>query len=228
MSKIITVLAGEFVHQTTTQFRWLAARAPEGLTFRIIEGPEAFEQLGDTDLLIVAGLYWTGSPTVTWTTQVPYTPPNEVQKQGLRAYSASGRPILAFHGGIASFDDWPEFGKLLGYGWHWSITTHGPRKEYRVYPQGDHPTVAGVSEFQIVDENYYNVQIQPGASYATHLKMDCGDLQLPMLLTCDGKHVSGAGRSAYLALGHDMNAVENPAFLPVFQNTLDWLLSTEP
>lgn len=226
MSKIITVLAGEWVHQTTTQFRWLARRAPSGLEFRIVEGPAAFEQLADTDLFIAAGLHWTGSPHVTWTAPVPYVAPTEAQKAGFAAYVASGRPMLGFHGGIASFDDWPGFGRLLGYAWHWDITTHGPFKEYLVRPAAEaHPVIAGVNEFRVSDGNYYNIQLQPGARYRTHLRMDCGDTQQPMLLTCDGGHVPGAGRSAYLALGHDMRAVEHPSVQKILWNTLSWLLA---
>src|SRR4028119_410246 len=98
---IITVLAGQFVHPTTTQFRAFADSAPAGHTLRVIEDASAFDQLADTDLLVVAGLHWTGSPSVTWTTPVPYLPPSETQKSALRDYAASGRPVLSIHGGIA-------------------------------------------------------------------------------------------------------------------------------
>ena len=217
MPKIL-VLGGEFVHPTTTQFRYLAERAPDGYEFEIVEGPEALERLPEADVFVAAGLYWTGGETVTWTEPVPYRGPNEAQRQALRDYVAALKPILSLHGGIASFYDWPEFGTLLGFAWHWDITSHGPVQEYRVYPTGSSPLTQGVDEFRIVDENYFNVQLVPGASYATHLKMDCGDLQLPMLMTC------AARNAAYLALGHDMRAVEHPAFQRLLWNTTAWLL----
>jgi type 1 glutamine amidotransferase len=139
-------------------------------------------------------------------------------------YVGSGRPVLAFHGGIASFDDWPEYGRLLGFAWHWDITTHGPVKEYRVYPvNNESPLTEGVPEFLITDESYFNVQLVPGVRYETHLLMECGDLRLPMLLTTQGDRVAGAGRAAYLALGHDMRAVEHPAVAQLLWNTIRWL-----
>lgn len=231
--KKITVLAGSFVHATTRQFKALAAQAPSHYEFSIQEGPETFLQLGDTDLLIIAGLYWTGSTTVKWTKPEPYRSPSDAEKQGLRNYIENGGAVLGFHGGIASFDDWAEFSRLIGYGWNWCITTHGPVQDYRVYAVGytswlswtlrDNPNESP-AEFTICDENYFNIQINPGVQYRTHLKMDCGPVQLPVLLSCTGNHVPGAGRSAYFALGHDERAHTHPKFRETLFSTISWLL----
>lgn len=223
MKKRIVALAGEFVHQTTTQLRTLAAADPQTYDFELYESPEALLRLEEADLFIAAGLYWTGSPHVTWTQPADYTPPTEQEKEGLRAYVASGRPVLGFHGGIASFDDWPEFGKLLGFAWHWDITTHGPYQTYRIYPtQSAHPVIKDIEEFETEDENYFNIQLQLGASYQTHLKMDCGPTQQPMLVTLE-QHTVGGGKRAYLALGHDLRSISSNGFQKAFWNTLEWL-----
>jgi hypothetical protein len=47
----------------------------------------------------------------------PYIPPTKAQKSEFRKYVQSRRPILAFHSGILSYDDWPEYGQLLGFRW---------------------------------------------------------------------------------------------------------------
>lgn len=220
----ITFLAGSFVHQATAQARFLADHAPAGYEFAIFESAEALEHLAGTDVLVVSGLFWTGSTTVTWTTPERYVPPTEAQREGLRAYVRRGGAILGLHGGIASFNDWPEFGTLLGFAWNWHITTHGPIKDYTVNPCGEpHPVRDGIESFHIHDENYYGLQLCPGVPYATHLKMDCGDVQLPMLLTTEGGRAPGAGRAAYFALGHDERATTNPAFQRLFWNCLGWL-----
>lgn len=226
-NKTITVLAGQTVHPTTEQFHWLSERAPDGYTFQIHEGAQTFRHLADTDLFIAAGLYWTGSANVK-RNPAPYTPPSDKEKEALRDYIESGRPVLAFHGGIASFNDWPDYGRMLGFAWHWDITKHGPIKAYRVYPkETNHPAIEGVEAFETIDENYFNVQLNLGVSYQTHLMMDCGNVQLPMLLTSDGNHYPSAGPSAYLALGHDMQAIDNPGFQTVFWNAIKWLLHTQ-
>lgn len=224
MSRKIVVLAGEFVHRTTTQFRWLSSLAPKDYSFALYEEASALEHLEEADLFIAAGLYWTGSPKVTWTDPVPYVTPNEQQRAGLRNHVLRGKPVMGFHGGIASFDDWPEFGQLLGFAWHWNITTHGPYQEYLISPTGsNHPVAANLTEFQTQDENYYNLQIQLGAVYTTHLKMNCGSTQQPMLMTLD-KHPLGGGKAAYLGLGHDQRSIEPPGFQKAFWNTLAWLI----
>jgi type 1 glutamine amidotransferase len=221
------------------QFTAHAAQAPEHYEIAVMEGPETLLHLKGTDLLIVAGLYWTGSPTVKWTTPVPYRTPTECEKEALRLYIQGGGAVLGFHGGIASFDDWPEFSQLIGYGWNWAITTHGPVQDYRVYAAGATPWLgwthavdtassAGPAEFTLCDENYFNIQLNPGVQYQTHLKMDCGAVQLPMLLSCNGNHFPGAGRSAYLALGHDERAHSHPMFQATLWDTIGWLLGERP
>lgn len=219
----LSVLAGDFGHPATAQFEKLAAATTDRYAFTLADGPELFTALDNTDLLVVAGLFWTGSETVTWTAPRPYTPLTTAQRDGFAAYVASGRPVFAVHGGIASFDDWPDFGRLLGFAWHWGFTFHGPVKDYRVYPVSpDNPLTGDLDPFTITDENYFNVQLVPGAAYETHLKMDCGEVQLPMLVTTEG-HVPGAGRSAWLGLGHDHRATDHPAWRLLFDRTVAWL-----
>lgn len=228
MGKIITVLGGEFIHQTSTQFHWLSKRAPAGWTFRIHDSATALEDLPEADLFIAAGLHWSGSETVPWTDPAPYIPPTEPQKAGLRDYVTSGRPVLGFHGGIASFDDWPEFATLLGFQWHWSITTHGPRQRYDVYPvEREHPVMQGVEDFRLLDENYHHIQLLPGIKYETLARMNCGDFQLPMVMTCPPGRLSGAGLAGYFALGHDMVALEHPMCERIFWNLCHWIMNTE-
>jgi len=222
--KIITALAGEFVHPTTRQLRQLAGSAPNGVELRIYDDAEAFNHLEDSNLFLAAGLHWTQSPTVTWTESCPYLPPTEIQKNKLRAYAASGKPIFSLHGGIASYDDWPEYGQLLGFAWHWDVTTHGPVKEYRIYPSLEGSPLNVCGEFRITDENYYNVQVNLGAAYETHLKIDCGDVQLPALITSDGTDQIGGGRRAWLALGHDLHSISNPVFPKIFWSTVASLI----
>ena len=223
--KNVVVLAGNFIHKTTDQFNELAQHAPANIRLNIIEGPVAMERLDDADLLITAGLFWTGSTTATWTTPVPYVPATPAQRAGLERYVRSGRPVLGFHGGIASFDDWPEFGRLLGFRWDWRITTHGPITTYRITPTAvEHPITRGVEPFELFDENYYGIQIQPDVEYQTLLKMDCGPVQLPMLMTGSGGRVPGSGKTAYLALGHDHRATQDARLIELLFRTINWLL----
>jgi hypothetical protein len=44
-------------------------------------------------------------------------------------------------------------------------------------------------------------------------------------MTAEGGRVAGAGRTAFLANGHDMRALESAQFCKVVVNTIDWLLA---
>ncbi|MCE0483486.1 MAG: ThuA domain-containing protein [Methylacidiphilales bacterium] len=228
----IHVLTGGPYHPVTAQFQQFQSDLGSRAQIHFYEGIEAFDHLKDCDLLVLGGLHWTGSaPDKHWWPEGVkpggYHPPTEAQKAAYVQYVASGRPLLGWHGGIASYDDWPEFGTLLGFRWDWRVTLHSQYKEWqvKVEPTG-HPVVEGVGDYQIQDEIYYNVQITPGLDYAVHAWAQIQELvRFPMILTGQGARIAGAGKTAYLANGHDLKSTSCEAFRKVVVNTLNWLLS---
>ena len=169
------------------------------------------------ELLVIMGLHWTGYDR--------YEPMQPAHKAAFERYVRSGRPIIAHHGGIASYDDWPRFGELLGFAWIWGRTNHSPIADYdvRVLPTG-HPIVAGMSDFRIRDELYYDIAITPGLKVQTHAEADFDGKRLPMVMTATGGRIDGAGKVTYLANGHDMKALDCPAMQPLWRNAVAWAL----
>jgi type 1 glutamine amidotransferase len=47
-----------------------------------------------------------------------------------------------------------------------------------------------------------------------------------MVMTATGGRVRGAGKVAYLANGHDMQAFECPAMKTLWRNTVGWALGS--
>src|SRR4051812_49453571 len=82
------------------------------------DGLAAFENLDGADLLVLMGLHWTGG--------TKYQPMRAEHQRAFENYVKSGRPIIAHHGAIASYDDWPRFGELVGFAWIWGKTNHSP------------------------------------------------------------------------------------------------------
>ena len=81
---------------------------------------------------------------------------------------------------IASYDDWPRFGELLGFAWIWGKTNHSPIADYQVhFLPTDHPIVAGVSDFRIHDELYYDIAITPGLKVQTHAQAEFDEIACP-------------------------------------------------
>jgi len=185
------------------------------------DGLAAFDLLADADLLVVMGLHWTGM-TADWAGSLAYEPMGGRQQAALEAFAAAGKPILAHHGGIASYDDWPRFRELVGFGWVWGTTNHSPKGDYRVEVHDTgHPVVAGVEPFGVYDELYYDVWTPDDADLTVHAHADWDGAARPMVMTSTGV---GGGRRCYLANGHDMKAFEPDAMRKLWVNAVRWLL----
>ncbi|MBU3666673.1 MAG: ThuA domain-containing protein [Chthoniobacterales bacterium] len=195
-----------------------------------VPGAAAFDALEGADLLVIAGLHYTGMNDAFWNPPMEYVPPTEAQKQKFRDYLARGGRLLGFHGGVASFGDWPEFGELCGVRWDWKVTTHGPIGATKsIVAATGHPAVAGFAEEKefvtLDDETYLNLQMTPRWAYDLHAWSLHGGVRFPMLVTADRGPAKGSGRMAYIMIGHSVAAMETPEVRKIWQSTIDWLLA---
>ena len=139
-----------------------------GHEYCFADGLAAFEMLDGCDLFVAMGLHWTGM-NAEWAGKMAYHPLEPAHQAAFEAYVASGRPIIAHHGGIASYDDWPRYGELLGFTWVWGVTTHSPLGDHKVdVLRTGHPIVAGLEDYTLFDELYYDVQVTQGLATAVH------------------------------------------------------------
>ena len=187
-------------------------------------GRQAFEDLDDVDLFIAAGLHFSTMEGTGWPDSKPYIPMTDEDFKNFRAYVASGRPVIGFHGGVASFDDYPGFPQLLGVYWNWASTAHTPVGDWTFKPVGtDSPISAGVGEFESNDEIYYNLQIDPSLrNVEKHLTGHYHEMYTPLIFTAEGGRVEGAGKVAYFGPGHSMESVQAPEIKTLFINTVRW------
>jgi type 1 glutamine amidotransferase len=219
MHRIIYQVGGPEFHPVERQAREIATwLGDEKYQHERFDGLAAFERLDDADLLVLMGLHWTGGEK--------YQPLRRDHQKAFESYVASGRPIIAHHGAIASYDDWPRFGELVGFTWIWGKTNHSPIGEYdvRVLPTS-HPIVAGMSDYRIHDELYYDIAMTPGLAVTNHAEAEFGGRRLPMIMTGTGGRIDGAGKVAYLANGHDMAAFACGAMKQMWLNAVAWALS---
>jgi type 1 glutamine amidotransferase len=235
MKRLVFQTGGPW-HPLVQQAEMIRSWLPAGWQLETAFAAEALDQLENADLFIAAGMVWPELdrplPPAAWEQAGirahPYTRPTAAQKEKFRRYVASGRPLLAFHGGILCFEDWPEYGRLLGFRWDWGYTGHSKYGPWTVTVQTDaHPIVAGVRGFAVHDELYFNVVIPPEAEVRVHAKAPFGEwVEFPMVMTIDGEagRISGAGRSVYLANGHTVQSLEPPAMRQLWLNALRWLL----
>ncbi|MEM6822063.1 MAG: ThuA domain-containing protein, partial [Verrucomicrobiota bacterium] len=195
---------------------------------------EAFDKLDHCDLFIAAGLNWTGmgvdGGTHEWKfdTKSGYRPATKSQKETFCDYVASGKPVMGFHAGIASYDDWPEFGQLLGARWDWKVSNHGPVTRWTMdIINPEHPIAANIKESDYTleeEEVYVNLQFPPDSKYEVVCQANFHGAKFPILLAGEGGRCKGAGRWAYFGNGHSERSTECPTFKPLFINTILWLM----
>jgi type 1 glutamine amidotransferase len=227
-ARIRFFVGGAVGHPAAEQARQVATWLGDGYTYDFREGRSAFESLDSCDLLVLMGHYFTAMPNQRWAGNLPHEPLLDHHKQALEAYVASGRPLLAHHGTVGSYDDWPRYGELVGVSWVWGVSGHPPFGDVavRVLPTG-HQVVAGLNDYTVQDELYYKLAITAGAGAVAHAEATWEGQPQPMVLTHEGGRVPGAGRLVYLANGHDMRAFASPALRQLWTNAVRWLLERE-
>jgi len=225
-TKTIRYLGGGLCHPVDEQAGRLARWLGDGYELENRDGRKAFEDLDDVDLFIVAGLHFSGMEKARYCTPLPYVPMTEDDLRAFQAYVASGRPVLGFHGGIASYNERDGFPQLLGFSWIWGVTAHTPVGNWQVRAtKEDSPLTQGVEAFETRDEIYYNIQVTPGMrDLAVHAVGIYHEMRTPLLLTAEGGRVEGAGKVAYFGLGHETGSLDAPEVEKIFNQTIQWLI----
>ncbi len=175
------------------------------------------------DLVTVNALWWRMLPERYASQRAEYAySPSEGVRRALSAFVGSGGPLLAVHTASICFDDWPGWGEIVGGAWNWDRSAHPPLGPVAVTVRvGAHPIVEGISDFEVVDEAYGFLDLQPdveGLLFATH-----GGAEHPLLWA---RHF-GKGRVVYSALGHDGRAYAHPAYRTVVERAAAWLLADD-
>jgi hypothetical protein len=220
LPRLVFHVGGPAFHPVADQARAVSGWLGDEFQCELHDGVDAFDRLDACDLLVLMGLHWTGMAPLA------YRPMHERHRRAFEQYVRSGRPLLAHHGAVASYDDCPRFGELVGVAWVWGTTSHSPLGTHAVrVSSSSHPVVAGVGDFEIVDELYYNLKIADGLRADVHARATWDGREHPMVITAEGGRVGGAGRMTYLANGHDLRAFESPALRKLWTNAVRWLLS---
>jgi len=220
--KIVFHVGGPSFHPVDQQARLVEQWLGSEYSCTRYDGVPAFEHLSDCDLLVLMGLHWTGLSS---SDEVSYSPMEPVHRRAFESYVGSGRPLLVHHGAIASYDDWPHFGELAGFTWIWGESAHSPIGDYRIEIVGtEHPITKHLKAYEIHDELYYGIRISPELNPEVHATTSWNHQELPMILTASGGRIEGAGKTAYLANGHGLEAFASPALRQIWVNAVEWLL----
>ncbi|MFL5747736.1 MAG: ThuA domain-containing protein [Niastella sp.] len=137
-----------------------------------------------------------------------------------------GTNMVFLHHSLVSYQNWPEFIKILGGQYHTHpVVVHGDtlnaNYEHDVtipvkVENRKHPVMRGIPDFDIVDEVYGNVEILPQVK--------------PLLSTTHPKSMRylawinhyGNSDVIYIQLGHGPSGYSNPNFRRLIQQAIEW------
>ncbi len=139
-------------------------------------------------------------------------------RRTLRDFVARGGALLAVHTAAICFDDWPEWREIVGGAWNWQRSSHPPLGPMTVRVcGGDHPIVAGLADFEIVDECYGFLDHTP--EIVPLVTSSHGGAHHPLLWA----RRFGHGRVVYDALGHDARSYTHPTHAEILRRAAMWL-----
>lgn len=156
-----------------------------------------------------------------------YQPISEEAKADFLARLKEGKGLVVLHHAIADHQKWPEYAKIIGARYYLEKTVVDGVEKARSQYQHDvdikvqvadkqHPVTKGVNDFVIHDETYK--------------LFDVADSVHPLLTTDEplsnkvigwAKTYEGA-RVIYVQLGHDHFAYENPNFVRLLRQAIQW------
>ncbi len=174
------------------------------------------------DALVVNALWWRmlGDQYDHLRPQWSYTTSTAV-RESFGAFVANGGGLLANHTATICFDDWPEWGAIVGGVWAWGRSAHPPAGPVEARVAGDHPVVAGVpSPLTLVDEVYGDLTLQPGIEVLARARREPDDAEQPVVWA----HGFGRGRVVYDGFGHDAASIAQPDHRRLLRQALEWVV----
>ena len=149
------------------------------------------------------------------------------QKERFLSLFGRGKGLVVMHHALASYQDWPEFHRIIGGKYLLNDEKEGdailPKSDYQhdveipiVIVAKDHPITAGLKDFVIHDEIYSGFRAQPEVTPLITTSLPKSGKPLAWCRT------QGKSRVVYLQLGHDHAAYENPNYRTLVARSILW------
>ncbi len=229
------VLSGGLTHDFVATTACLVEHLESaGATAEIHSGVGGVEDsllaLPRADLYVVNALRWTMTgPAVPerYRTQadVEGASPSAAAREALTAHLAAGGGVLAMHTAALCFDDWPDWGEILGARWVWGHSQHPPLgPPIAVSVCGDHALVRGIDDFTVVDEVYGDLEVAADVRPLLSAPQPGPDGRVMPLLWV---REHGGGRVVYDALGHHPPSYAVPEHAEIVRRAVRWAADRE-
>lgn len=145
--------------------------------------------------------------------------PGDAAKSGLLDYVKNGGSVVALHFACSAFQDWKEYGDLLGRWWKKGVGGHGPYGEFTVKVKDDkHPITAGLEDFKTEDELYAKLSGDGKIEVLAEAYSGWSQAVEPIVFVRN----HGKGRVVHNVLGHGLDAKKNPAYQTLLCRGVEW------
>ena len=149
----------------------------------------------------------------------------EATEKAFLDFVRNGGGFLVIHAAACTFQEWPEFQKVIGLTWQADKTSHTHHSTFKVsVKDATHPITQGLGDFYTTDELYQNMVCMTDNPFdvvfdAYSAKSVSGtEKNEPMLIAMQ----YGKGRAVNLMLGHDARAMRNAGFQTLLLRGTEW------
>lgn len=148
------------------------------------------------------------------------------QKEAYIDLLKNGKSFIFLHHALVSYQDWPEYLKIVGGQYHTRpVVIQGDtlRANYRhdviipvIVEDKKHPVTKGINDFEILDEIYMDAEILPDVKplLSTHHP------QSMRYLAWINNY--GTSEVLYLQLGHGESGLSDPNFRKLLRQAIEW------
>ena len=179
---------------------------------------------GSYDLLTINALRWgmmTADKYEPYRAEWAYRMPQS-SRDTLMKFVEAGGALLGLHTASICFDDWQQWGSVLGGQWQWGISHHPPLGPVSVRPtENRHVVSNGIQAFEMIDEIYHDLKLQPDVVPLLEGGTAAGVDVQPLVWARE----FGNGRVVYDALGHNAASVNQPQHRQLLQQAARWLVA---
>ena len=179
---------------------------------------------GAVDALVIDGLWWNmlDDAYEPWRSHAYATPSST--RASIAGFVAGGGGLVALHTTSICFDDWAQWGAIVGGSWQWGVSSHPPLGSVSAAVVGDHPVVAGLpGTFELVDEVYGDLALEPGIETLVVARRHPDDADQPVVWT----HRYGAGRVVGDGFGHDVDSIVDPVHARLIAQSVGWVVGAD-
>jgi type 1 glutamine amidotransferase len=145
-------------------------------------------------------------------------------RQAIVDFVHGGGGLLGLHTASICFDDWPQWGEVLGVRWRWGCSFHPPLGPVQVKVNREaHVVTRNVTDFELEDEVYQKLELAGDAVALATASVAGEDAAHPVIWA----HRYGRGRVIYDALGHDAASLQQPPHAQFMHQACEWILKGE-